>query len=107
VGVPSEHHGVAIWPTVLERITAERQRQEELRDAGRFEHTCGDVPGLANTEKLAVLTEEVGEVAREVLTAAELVHDGQPNRRKLAEELTQISAISAAWLEALIKEGLA
>jgi hypothetical protein len=107
VGVPSEHHGVAIWPTVLERITTERQRQEELRDAGRFEHTCGDVPGLANTEKLAVLVEEVGEVAREVLTAAELVYDGQPNRRKLAEELTQISAISAAWLEALIKEGLA
>lgn len=85
----------------LEAALDERNRQDHLRDEGRFDFTCADDPGLAATEKLAVLMEEVGEVAREVLNGAELVHDGEPDQSKLRAEVTQVCAIALAWLESL------
>lgn len=85
---------------VLDRITVERGRQDKLKAAGRFAYTCADA-GLTEAEKLAVLTEEVGEVAREVLSGDELVSDGGGTVAALREELVQVAAISAAWLEGL------
>lgn len=85
----------------LDLVVAERDRQDVLKAVGRFQHTCADNPGLADVEKLAVLVEEVGEVAREVLGGAELVHDGTPSQEKLRTELVQCAAISLAWIEAL------
>lgn len=43
--------------------------------------------------KVAVLTEETGEVARAVL-------DGRP-LPELVNELTQVAAVAVAWMEAL------
>lgn len=85
---------------VLDRISDERHRQDKLKAAGRFAYTCADA-GLTEAEKLAVLTEEVGEVAREVLSGDELVSDGGGTVAALREELVQVAAISAAWLEGL------
>jgi NTP pyrophosphatase (non-canonical NTP hydrolase) len=52
-----------------------------------------------NDRRLAILTEEVGEVARE-LNDAEI--DGRPvDRDKLVRELIQVGAMAATWVEAL------
>jgi NTP pyrophosphatase (non-canonical NTP hydrolase) len=50
-------------------------------------------PNSSNTWKLAVLTEELGEVAKVVV-------DGS-NRVQLRNELTQVAAVAVAWLESL------
>lgn len=46
---------------------------------------------------LTILTEEVGEVAQEVL---------KDDRVKLREELVQVAAVAVKWLEKLDKEWL-
>ena len=51
---------------VAKLVLKERERQETLRVEGRFEYTL-DEAGMSNTEKLAVIMEEVGEVAKECL----------------------------------------
>ena len=78
-------------------ILAERYRQEELKAAGKFPFTCADVPGLTTGQKVAVLTEECGEVARAALAADGLVKDGADLRK----DLIQVAAVCLAWLEAL------
>lgn len=59
---------------VLIDIQAERTRHDELRDAGRFTHTCAD-PGIAeglpselldHCVRSTVLAEEIGEVSHEL-----------------------------------------
>lgn len=62
----------------------ERERQESMRDAG----TIGPVD--TDGERLAVLVEEVGEVAR-------AMNDG----KGLREELIQVAAVAVAWVEAI------
>lgn len=51
---------------ILQYIDNERSRQEMLRREGKFVLTCATFPGLSEYEKLAVLAEEFGEVAKEV-----------------------------------------
>lgn len=68
------------------RINAERDRQERLWAP----RSCAS-PDVAAELKVAVLVEEVGEVARAVLD----------NSENLAEELTQVAAVAVAWLESL------
>ena len=85
---------------VIERVVKERRRQDELKAAGRFRFTCADY-GMLDADKLCVLTEEVGEVAREVLSLATLVTDGAGKREALRQELVQVAAIAVAWIEAL------
>lgn len=69
---------------VLFEVARERKRQEVLRDAG----TIGSVD--TDGQRLAVLVEEVGEVAR-------AMNDG----KGLREELIQVAAVAVAWLEAI------
>jgi NTP pyrophosphatase (non-canonical NTP hydrolase) len=107
---------------MFEMIAAERKRQERLKREGKFDATCADpTTVLSNTEKLAVLTEEVGEVARVILDrqvnnkerSRELGpsyegydkwrYDGK-TRRMLQDELVQVAAVAVAWLEALGSE---
>jgi NTP pyrophosphatase (non-canonical NTP hydrolase) len=78
-------------------ILAERYRQEELKAAGKFPFTCADAKGLTNGQKVAVLSEECGEVARAALGADGLVKDGGV----LKKELVQVAAVCVAWLESL------
>ena len=74
-------------------IDAERARQ-----AGKWNHPhawgVGDCSsdGVGLPVKVAVLTEEVGEVARATL-------DGSTDN--LRSELVQVAAVAVAWLESL------
>ncbi len=81
---------------VFREIADERARQERLATEGRFEWTCSD-PSVPDEARLAVLVEEVGEVARSVLGGMGAVHDGG----LLRVELVQVAAVACAWLEAL------
>lgn len=86
---------------VLMAIGSERRRQDALKAAGRFDYTAADPipPGL----KLAMLGEEFGEVARQVLTQPEtgIAHDTEGSLANLRKELTHVAAVAAAWLETL------
>lgn len=88
---------------VLDDITRERLRQEELVQRGKFKWTCADHRGSGlEPEKLAVLAEEFGEVARLI---TETIID--PDRRdigKLRAELIQVAAVAVAWVESLDRE---
>ena len=88
----------------LAAIDLERERQEKLKQDGRFRHTTFDT-GLQAAEKLAVIVEEVGEVSRNVLARAYLVTDGNRTDRVLFTELTQIAALCCGWMERLIANG--
>ncbi len=87
---------------VLADIAAERFRQEDLRRKGRFRYTCADGE-LSLTEKLAVLTEEVGEFARETMTqnGRRLARDTRGTPEGLYREIIQVAAVAAAIAEGL------
>lgn len=89
---------------VLTAVYSERLRQEALRNAGKFAYTCADrwsgdegVP-IPPAEKLAVLAEEFGEVARAV---CELQPGDTETRSRLRDELIQVAAVAVAWVESL------
>lgn len=98
-----------IWPDgvggeVVEAIYRERLRQEELKRSGKFKYTCAGHE-LTHAEKLAVLAEEFGEVAREVteevITRTTGRTDSVDRRAKIRAELIQVAAVAAAWAESL------
>lgn len=78
---------------IYNAIDAERVRQAELwnKDHDWARAYCSSA-ALPTPVKVAVLTEEVGEVAR-----AALEHDTDGLRL----ELVQVAAIAVAWLEAM------
>jgi NTP pyrophosphatase (non-canonical NTP hydrolase) len=75
----------------LQAVEAERRRQESLRDAGKFDATCADLAPRSG-QSLAILTEELGEVARALNEKEPIEH--------LREELIQVAAVAVAWAEA-------
>lgn len=75
-------------------ILRERMRQEQLQAEGRFPHTPAD-PEMSHTAFLAVLMEEVGELAR-AINAGEGV-------RRLRDELVQVAAVCIARLDLLAR----
>src|SRR5690348_5499085 len=87
----------------LAAVAAERERQEERKRDGRFRYTCADAE-MALAEKFTVLGEEVGEVAREVLTNAgrRLARDTEGTDAALYKELAQVAAVAVAWMESLL-----
>jgi NTP pyrophosphatase (non-canonical NTP hydrolase) len=90
----------ALMAGAIRAIIAERDRQDRLKAEGRFQFTCAD-DGMSNTDRLACLVEEVGEVAQEVLTqkGRRLARDTDGSEQALREEITQVAAICVAWLE--------
>lgn len=76
---------------IWKEIQAERDRQ---REKWALPHLWGvgdcSSSDVAEAVKVAVLTEECGEVSRAVL-------DHDPER--LREELVQVAAVAVAWLE--------
>lgn len=82
----------------LADVIRERMRQEDLKLQGRFKYTCADHQ-LAPGEKLAILTEEVGEVARAILEGGNIVSD--KHSADLRKELVQVAAVALAWVESL------
>ena len=75
----------------LRAVSDERNRQEELKKAGRFEHTCAD-PEATDPYRLGVLVEEVGEVAKAI---------NEGDAPGLKAELAQVAAVAVAWLESI------
>ncbi len=74
---------------VLRAVAHERIRQEELKAAGKFTHTCADAE-LSDDACCRVLGEEFGEVCR-------ALNDG--DLANLREELVQVAAVAVAWVE--------
>ncbi|MGL5935062.1 MAG: MazG nucleotide pyrophosphohydrolase domain-containing protein [Cetobacterium sp.] len=81
---------------VTVEILKERLRQERLKLEGKFPYTCRD-RALSNNACLTVLVEEVGEVAR-------AIQEG--DRINLQEEIIQVAAVCAAWVEGLDKKAM-
>jgi len=93
---------------VLTEVFNERQRQEQLKQEGKFPWSCEDLFNPDNhepipfSEKFVVLAEEVGEVADIVckLMARRKEAKGV-SVDKLREELIQVAAVAVAWAESL------
>jgi len=83
---------------ILAAVSLERDRQERLKSEGKFPWTC-DALGPSPEAKLAVLNEEVGEVANHVVER--LIDPRRFDRAKLQEELIQVAAVAVAWAESL------
>lgn len=86
---------------VMASVSREVERQEKLQKEGRFNFTAKDVGvDIAHSTALAMLSEEVGEVSRELLGISKIVEHGG-TWKKLRTELIHVAAISVAWIEAL------
>jgi NTP pyrophosphatase (non-canonical NTP hydrolase) len=101
---------VRIWSDILrERFRVEQQVRE-----GEHAFSCAD-SDISYADKLAVLTEELGEVAREVNehTDSTLQYARDPKllrmplhceryfRQRLRAELVQVAQVAVAWIEAI------
>lgn len=82
------HEVYALISAERDRQNAKWKRQEEVWD---------DHPGV----KLAVLTEEIGEVAKALLEAPNA--DPERDNEGLRKELVQVGAVCVAWLQALLE----
>lgn len=92
---------------VMDAVYAERQRQEILKLQGKFRWSCADIwndpkTRIPDSEKLAVLAEEFGEVAR--LVAESVISINRRNPQELKRELVQVAAVAVAWIEAIERE---
>lgn len=76
---------------VIAEVIHERQRQVELfgLDTGNDDGTW-----------MAVLAEEVGEVAHELIEGRR----GHDTRRAMRQELIEVAAVAVAWIEAMDHE---
>lgn len=93
--------------TIMEQVLQERVKQDQLKASGKFAYTCRDYQ-LSVTDKLTVLMEEVGEVARcclelQALAQPTAMQSREPGWqiKKLRQELIQVMAVCHAWLESL------
>jgi hypothetical protein len=87
-----------VWG-VLDLVERERERQEDLKAAGKFKYSCADAE-LSDAECLAVLVEEVGEAGHEVNECIQKPRDLAALQR-LQAELIQSAAVAVAWCERL------
>jgi hypothetical protein len=96
---------------VLLDVEVERARQNGLKAVGKFHWTCADDgirtgpmigTRVLQAEKLSVLAEEFGEVAR--LVTETVIDPSRHNPRELKKELIQVAAVAVAWCEALDRE---
>ena len=94
----AEFKNSPVMMDVFGDIAAERLRQRQLLREGRFKHCC-DSREISNFQKLAIATEELGEIAREIFEMHDK-NDFSPARlAALRKEQVQLAAVMAAWLE--------
>lgn len=100
-GFDTNHAALRHFNIVARDTLAERERQERKCEQKCSEGlawlTCAD-PKMPDGDKLAVLTEEVGEVARELCEARAAKTEPSDNLRV---ELIQVAAVAMAWAECL------
>ena len=109
---------------IIEDVVAERARQEELKAAGKFLWSCSDDIfrvvhdngrseaswySVSKSDKMAVLSEEVGEASKEVVDYIIQGNKGNTGQQhvhlvNLRKELVQVAAVCVAWLESLDRE---
>ncbi len=97
---------------VLDDVATEIQRQDDLARAGKFGGTH-ILPGGPDADRLVVLVEEVGEVAKELNeeragnpVSTGLGHHPRrgPDPGKKYDELVQTAACAVAWATAHLEE---
>lgn len=89
---------------IVDGILGERLRQEQLREEGRFTHTCAS-PEMSHEDCYLVLGEEVGEVARAILEGNRSHAESLDKHGKdLRKELIQVAAVCMAWVERIDRE---
>lgn len=98
---------------IFDAIYHERLHQEKLESEGKFDSTCADF-GMTQAEKLCVLAEEFGEVAKEVTEM--IIVNGREDKglqptvpydarlEKLRKELVEVAAVCVGWCEAIDME---
>lgn len=86
---------------VFHAIDLERDRQEQLVLSGRFRNTAAS-PDMDDSEAVAVLGEEFGEVCGAVLNRSCSATD-RPDA-DLYKELCHVAAVAVAWMEKLANE---
>ena len=79
--------------TTLQAIQAEATRAHLLHGANSMLN-----PDHSRDRRMAILLEEVGEVAHELNDA--VVEGREVDRDKLVKELIQVAAMAATWIEA-------
>jgi hypothetical protein len=84
--------------SVAQNIVTEVYRQDALARKGKFGGTH-IMPGGTDLQRLAVLSEEFGEVSIEVCKGIEV--DEQVRRPNLYTELIQVAAVALAWAIAI------
>ena len=91
-------------------VTEAQQVIVEAIDAAKRKHGERTIDvGKSNGRRLAILMEEVGEVARELQNIEDAMHDGMPGaaavyRRDLQRELAQVAACATLWLARLLAD---
>lgn len=97
---------------IYEHIKIERERQQKLVDSGKFLWSCANIL-ISLDRKMTVLSEEVGEVAKEVcdygISQDKYARENMtfpPHRTEyfllnIRKELIQVAAVCVAWIEAL------
>lgn len=88
---------------IIADILAERVRQEWLcHSIGKFRFTCA-AKDWPHVDKLPILIEETGEVAKAVLEngKAENWLELKTAQENLRCELIQVAAVAIAWLESI------
>ncbi len=89
----SKPYGTRVCEDVLDELT----RSERLQEQGKFPKSIGMCNDL---EALAVLVEEVGEVAHEVNETIGRSPDAEYVKR-LRTELVQVAAMAVGWARRL------
>jgi hypothetical protein len=87
--------------SVLLYVGLERERQNVLHPT-----TNCSLPHIPPGYKLGVLTEETGEVGKEVMAVMDAIRTGDKAgysnaRARLRTELLQVAAVAVAWVESL------
>jgi len=83
---------------VFELIAKERTRVRRLQAEGRFKLST-DSPLISNGLKLAIVMEEMGEVAREIFEMHDKASFTTEAKDRLRKELVQAAGTLVAWLE--------
>lgn len=83
--------------SIYDEVRAERKRAHD-----KHGDTSMESQGITSLRRLAILTEEVGEVARVFNDARHRGDNGSPAMvSELRSELVQVAAVAAAWADAI------
>jgi hypothetical protein len=86
---------------VLSELTLQAIQAEATRAHLRHGEHSMLSPSYTSGQRLAILVEEVGEVAHELTYDSGGPGVGEGRREELVQELVQVAAMAASWIEAL------